>query len=141
MIQLVRVRQDQFLVGSSTSEPVKSGTGRLKAVDSHYGPVSASARKLAADPSTIYIVGNESESNRCAHSASAALWSFCARARMRTFEAVITPYFSRGIDWLIVVGQNTTCNAGEIWDFGQCKTCASGKRPDASNRNVYCCLP
>jgi hypothetical protein len=121
-----------------------------------------------------YMRGNESAATRCYLMAfggprSAAMRASCARASLRTFEAVswcpdhdsmakrprhhvpeyrnrpfvrgqvATPFESNGIDWSIVVGQNTTCAAGQIWDLSECKTCASGKAPDPSKRQCHDC--
>lgn len=52
---------------------------------------------------------------------------------------MVTPFESHGIEWLVVVGQNTTCNVGQIWDFGKCKVCESGKKPDDSKRRCNNC--
>ena len=48
---------------------------------------------------------------------------------MVEYEAVSSIFDNHGLDWLVVVGQDLTCEKNEIWSFGSCHPCPDGQVP------------
>jgi hypothetical protein len=111
--------------GGSTrggQELISADGSRLRAVDLVQGCVAASAwhlDSLSWAPAESYVFYGE-----CLSTGGVPTGD--------TFEATASPYRGPGppgMDWVLVIGQNTTCGDTAIWHFGECVTCGSGTQP------------
>ena len=57
------------------------------------------------------------------------------------FEGIALHFGSRGMDWVLVVGQATLCDAthGEVWSYGECDVCSDGSVPLGDGRTCVRC--
>eukprot|EP01043_Picozoa_sp_COSAG02_P003026 COSAG02_NODE_72_length_41961_cov_13.243658_2_plen_509_part_00 len=57
------------------------------------------------------------------------------------YEGIASRFGSRGMDWLLVLGQATGCTAanGEVWSYGECKVCGAGTVPLDDGRTCARC--
>ena len=57
------------------------------------------------------------------------------------FEGIALPFGNRGMNWMLVVGQPTSCDAthGEFWSYGECDVCSAGTVPLGDGRTCVRC--
>ena len=99
------------IVGSTTSDTVTVDSVRVDAISMVDVHVASSAAFLSERGwPAEYFVGTE--------------------ANGHTFEGTSTVVGAEyGLNWLLVAGQNTTCNPGHIWQDGLCFKCDNGFQP------------
>lgn len=64
--------------------------------------------------------------------------------KQQRYEATAIPFHmrqARGLDWLVVAGQQRDCLQGEVWQFGRCVRCPSGTENRVSTDLCEPCGP
>ena len=117
----VSSRESLLVACDQSANPACSGLERLRAVSSISPFVAASAAYLQA--------GGWSE---------VSFWESGIDEGGGRYQAVAVQVDAFTLDWLLVVGQNTSCRAGEIWT-GSCEPCGAGTMPSLDDHHCDAC--